>query len=144
MLQPLERTASAMTECNQSRFGFATHFRRDVVAEFSGGAISSDGGALLLRETDRKGKTGSGGCHPESSRAGAREFTDLFHVNRQARQWLCETTSFAMSADFWNLSTAACSAGTNRVDTCGSHRAPFGREAAFLSHAQHIRHWKLS
>jgi hypothetical protein len=43
-----------MTECNQSRFEFATHFRREVVAEFSGGTISSDGGALLLRETDRK------------------------------------------------------------------------------------------
>ena len=43
-----------MTECNQSRFEFATHFRRDVVAEFSGGTISSDGGALLLRETDRR------------------------------------------------------------------------------------------
>ena len=43
-----------MTECNQSRFEFATHFRREVVAEFSGGTISSDGGALLLRETDRR------------------------------------------------------------------------------------------
>ena len=43
-----------MTECNQSRFEFASHFRREVVAEFSGGTISSDGGALLLRETDTK------------------------------------------------------------------------------------------
>src|SRR5436305_2517914 len=43
-----------MTECNQSRFEFGTHFRREVVAEFSGGTISSDGGALLLRETDRR------------------------------------------------------------------------------------------
>ena len=43
-----------MTECNQSRFEFARHFRREVVAEFSGGTISSDGGALLLRETDRR------------------------------------------------------------------------------------------
>src|SRR5579884_2636658 len=43
-----------MTECNQSRLGFATEARREIVAEFKGGAISSDGGALLLRETDRK------------------------------------------------------------------------------------------
>jgi hypothetical protein len=43
-----------MTECNQSRFEFATHFRREVVGEFTGGTISSDGGALLLRETDRR------------------------------------------------------------------------------------------
>jgi hypothetical protein len=43
-----------MTECIQSRFEFAKHFTREVVGEFSGGTISSDGGALLLRETDHK------------------------------------------------------------------------------------------
>jgi Transposase DDE domain group 1 len=43
-----------MTKCIPSRFRFAKHFRREVVGEFSGGAMSSDGGALLLRETDRK------------------------------------------------------------------------------------------
>ena len=30
------------------------HFRRRVVARFDGGAITSDAGALLLRETDRR------------------------------------------------------------------------------------------
>jgi Transposase DDE domain group 1 len=43
-----------MTECSELRFAFATEGRREMVAEFNGGAISSDGGALLLRETDRK------------------------------------------------------------------------------------------
>jgi hypothetical protein len=43
-----------MTECIQSRFGFAKHFSREVVGEFSGGRMSSDGGALLLREVDQK------------------------------------------------------------------------------------------
>ena len=43
-----------MTECTELRFAFATEGRREIVAEFNGGAISSDGGALLLRETDRK------------------------------------------------------------------------------------------
>jgi len=43
-----------MTECIQSRFRFAKHFRREVVGEFSGGTMTSDGGALLLRETDQK------------------------------------------------------------------------------------------
>jgi len=42
-----------MTECNQSQFEFAPHFSRSVVAGFDGGTITSDGGALLLRETDR-------------------------------------------------------------------------------------------
>lgn len=43
-----------MTECIQSRLTFASEGKREVVAEFNGGTISSDGGALLLRETDRK------------------------------------------------------------------------------------------
>jgi Transposase DDE domain group 1 len=38
------------------RFAFATEGRREMVAEFSGGRISSDGGALLLRETGQKMK----------------------------------------------------------------------------------------
>jgi hypothetical protein len=45
-----------MTECSELRFAFATESRREIVAEFNGGAISSDGGALLLRETDRRMK----------------------------------------------------------------------------------------
>lgn len=43
-----------MTECNQSSFGFQACGSREIVARFDGGTISSDGGALLLRETDRR------------------------------------------------------------------------------------------
>jgi hypothetical protein len=43
-----------MTECNQSGFGFAGCGRREVVARFDGGTISSDGGAFLLRQTDQR------------------------------------------------------------------------------------------
>ena len=43
-----------MAECIQSRFGFAKHFSREIVGEFSGGTLSSDGDALLLREVDQK------------------------------------------------------------------------------------------
>jgi hypothetical protein len=43
-----------MTQCTQSSFEFQAHFSRDVVARFDGGTISSDGGSLLLRETDRR------------------------------------------------------------------------------------------
>jgi hypothetical protein len=43
-----------MTECNQSSFGFEAFGRREIVARFDGGTISSDGGALLLRETDKR------------------------------------------------------------------------------------------
>src|SRR5437763_6424274 len=43
-----------MTECTQSTFEFAAHFSRLVVARFDGGTIATDGGGLLLRETDRR------------------------------------------------------------------------------------------
>jgi Transposase DDE domain group 1 len=43
-----------MTECNQSSFGFEASGRREIVARFDGGTISSDGGALLLRQTDKR------------------------------------------------------------------------------------------
>jgi hypothetical protein len=43
-----------MTECNQSGFGFEASGRRDIVARFDGGTISSDGGAFLLRQTDKR------------------------------------------------------------------------------------------
>ena len=42
-----------MTECNRESFGFHALGRRDVVARFDGGRISSDAGGLLLRETER-------------------------------------------------------------------------------------------
>ena len=43
-----------MTECTQSSFQFQAHFSRQVVARFDGGAMTSDAGALLLRQTDRR------------------------------------------------------------------------------------------
>ena len=43
-----------MTECNQKEFGFAPHFSRQVSAQFSERQLSTEGGALLLRETDRE------------------------------------------------------------------------------------------
>jgi Transposase DDE domain group 1 len=43
-----------MTECTQSSFSFAALYRREIVAEFDGGDITTDGGGLLLREVDRR------------------------------------------------------------------------------------------
>jgi len=43
-----------LTECIQETFRFAPHFSRQVEAGFTAGQVSSDGGALLLREADRK------------------------------------------------------------------------------------------
>jgi hypothetical protein len=43
-----------MTECIQERFSFAAHFSRRVEAGFTAGQVSSDGGALLLRQTERR------------------------------------------------------------------------------------------
>jgi hypothetical protein len=43
-----------MTECNQSEFEFEAHFSRQVVGRFEDSRLTSDGGALLLREADRR------------------------------------------------------------------------------------------
>jgi hypothetical protein len=42
------------TECNQFVFRFHPLKRREIRAEFNGGAISSDGGGLLLREVEKR------------------------------------------------------------------------------------------
>lgn len=49
-----ERAAFLMSECNQKVFRFAAHFSRRVEASFTAGQVSSDGGALLLRQSDGK------------------------------------------------------------------------------------------
>jgi Transposase DDE domain group 1 len=41
------------TECSRDSFDFASLGRRKVTAAFDGGAMTSNAGALLLRETDR-------------------------------------------------------------------------------------------
>jgi hypothetical protein len=42
------------TDCNRDAIGFAPLGRRQVLAQFDGGAITSDAGALLLREVARR------------------------------------------------------------------------------------------
>jgi hypothetical protein len=43
-----------MTDCIQPGFGFEACGKREIVARFDGGTISSDGGAFLLRQTDQR------------------------------------------------------------------------------------------
>ena len=43
-----------MTECNHEAFAFSNCRKRQVRGNFAGGSISSNGGALLLREVDRR------------------------------------------------------------------------------------------
>ncbi len=62
-----------MTECTQISFTFANHARRQVVARFDGGTISSDGGAVLLRQL-------------EQSTGIVRQFADCFRDHRQPAQ----------------------------------------------------------
>lgn len=42
-----------LTDCNTSPLGFEGLGSRKVTASFDGGAITSNAGALLLRQTDR-------------------------------------------------------------------------------------------
>ena len=62
-----------MAECTQPSFTFANHGRRQVVARFDGGTITSDGGAVLLRQTEQR--TGI-----------VRQFADCFRDHRQPGQ----------------------------------------------------------
>jgi hypothetical protein len=43
-----------MTECTHDRFEFTTRGSRTIVAEFSGGTITSDSGSVLLQEADAR------------------------------------------------------------------------------------------
>ena len=43
-----------MTQCSRTSFTFSSLSRRRVEADFDGGHLTSDGGALLLREVDRR------------------------------------------------------------------------------------------
>jgi hypothetical protein len=43
-----------MTECTQHSFKFAAHFSRRVTATFDAGRLTTDGGGLLLRQTERR------------------------------------------------------------------------------------------
>jgi Transposase DDE domain group 1 len=47
------RGLANMTECNMTTVDFTPLGRRQVVADFLGGRLTSDAGALLLREVDR-------------------------------------------------------------------------------------------
>jgi hypothetical protein len=49
-----ERAAFHKTECNRGIFSIAAFFSRRVEASFTAGQISTDGGVLLLLQTDRK------------------------------------------------------------------------------------------
>jgi hypothetical protein len=42
------------TECTQNSFAFHWENRREVVARFDGGVITSDGGGVLLREVEKR------------------------------------------------------------------------------------------
>jgi len=53
-VQANNQTDFAMTECNQQLFEFQVHSSHKVTADFSGGYLSSDGGALFLRGIDLK------------------------------------------------------------------------------------------
>ena len=65
------------TECNGKLFEFHPLGRREVRADFEGGAITSDGGGLLLREVEKR--TGIvarfAGCFTDHREAGRIEHT---------------------------------------------------------------------
>jgi hypothetical protein len=61
------------TECNQESFEFHPLSKRQVKAGFDGGAITSDGGGLLLREVEKRTKI-------------MERFAACFHDQREAER----------------------------------------------------------
>ncbi len=47
-----KKAAFQLTQCTQEVFSFAAHFSCRVEASFTAGQVSTDGGALLLRQAD--------------------------------------------------------------------------------------------
>jgi len=43
-----------MTKCTQASFEFEAHFSRQVTAQFDAGRLTTDGGGLLLRQTEKR------------------------------------------------------------------------------------------
>ena len=66
-----------MTECREQKLLFQAHGSRAVEAAFDGGKITSDGGALLLRELELKQQIVGdfAGCFIDHRAPGAIEFT---------------------------------------------------------------------
>ena len=61
------------THCSGQRFLFQGPGRRETVAEFNGGRMSSDGGVVLLQEVDRRRRL-------------VERFADCFEDSREAGQ----------------------------------------------------------
>lgn len=74
------------TECYQETFGFQSLGRREIVGCFDGGAISSDGGGVLLREVDQRLRLLErfAGCFRDHRNPQAIEFT----VQELVSQWV--------------------------------------------------------
>jgi hypothetical protein len=74
---PEKEDSLFVTQCSQESFEFHALNQREVTARFDGGAITSDGGGLLLREVEKR--TGiverSAGCFPDHREAGRIEHT---------------------------------------------------------------------
>lgn len=77
-------TASSATDCSQQPLLFQDLGARKVIADFSGGTLSSDGGALLLRQVD---------AHLGLTHAVAQCFTDTrnpLYVDHSVRQLVAQ------------------------------------------------------
>src|SRR2546430_1949263 len=79
-------------ECTQVGFEFQSLNHRQIRAQFDGGAISSDGGGLLLREVDKR--TGI-------IRKFAACFTDYRDPERISCSSHCSSISTVASSSSW-------------------------------------------
>ena len=76
------------TECNSKQFEFEDFGNRKVVGSFDGGALTSDAGAVLLREADQAIGLSKmvAGCFSRRTRSEPRP-TRLRNARCPARAW---------------------------------------------------------
>ena len=101
------------TECNQQSFAFHPLGKRDVVARFDGGTITSDAGGLLLREVERE--TGHPAADLPMFRRSPRSRADRAHGPGAGQPAACSPWRWATKT-----STTTTNCGTIRCWPCWS------------------------
>lgn len=137
-MEQKERThlrAQVQTDCEQVSFQFQGLGARQVVADFSGGFVSSDGGSLLLRQADRSiGLTrGLAGCFVD--------WRDPRFVEHHVQELVAQRV-YGLALGYEDLNDHAdlrrdplLAVAADKVDPLGEHRDEANRGKALAAPA---------
>ena len=116
-----EDRARSATDCQQGSFQFQDLGARQVVGDFTGGSLSSDGGVLLLRQIDR-------GLGLTRSLAGCfRDRRDPRFVEPSLPELLAQRL-YALALGYEDLNDHAQLRRDPLLATAGEKRDPLGQD----------------